>query len=601
MFKNTNTKLSGVSTVLSQGRNNYKMNSLNNGQITKDDFLSIKGEITLPESILANPIQILALNYNCDSKVGSWTNLAMNICTAKSEEFIDESGLGANDKFFKAFRTASKQGKVNNYKRIFTDNVNVHTFTLKDNDNFKVETYYVSNIEVREFANRIKMLNPATLTVEDIKLIQADLWYLFRAWQESSIDMTKDKTKQFDVAMDEVLGRIKVRTNVGFADININIYDIKREKKKKKNVEDIPSINIDFAEFDDDDNEFLETSLSDMQHDIRKVAERKLQEFADAFVNSNNSMLESYVEYANQYPELAMTIMDLYRVIRDYNNTSKEEKKAGKKLQAKDYALLRAIAYNDAKELGIRPEEVCAIGLGVVASGGVYLNSYNDIIVKEYDPKHAANFMNCAERLFGNIIVLEKGKMYGSDMIVDDTFIKQEIEPRHIFEDVENGKYTITNGDVFDEEQNLLFDTNCELTGEVLVEDDGVFYLYDPLCEVEDIPSIEAVFVDGTIEEDDVQKEYEGIEFEKAIKDSKEYTIAYDTIIINNEEVAFVDEDYAIEEDKVEERELSNWYGIGGCNWKDEQSISRNNKFLLLSYDKDEINQYIKDITEYVK
>lgn len=608
-FKTMNKKratevIQSAESIIASGRQKLIEQGLLNGTITRENFLSVKEEIILPINVVNNPLVLLALNYDCNSKVGIWTNKAMNICTALPSEFINDTGLGANDKFKKAFLCVTTVGKKQNYTRIFKDNLNIHTFSVFKGEDYKVDVYYVSDKEIDAFAEEIASLDLTALTVEDIKAIQADLWFLFRAWQESAIDMTKDKDKQFGIAMDEVLGNAKVRTSVKFQDIKTNNYKIKEDKYDKRvKVEDIPSLIIDLAEYDKNNQDFLETTLSEAQAVIRERIEQELQFFANTYVNDANvSELEQYVRYAKEYPKLAMTIMDIYRVIKDYNNVSKEEKAQGKKLTNKDYALLRAIAYNDAKELDIAPEYVCAIGIGVAASSGVYVSdTTGDIIVKEFDAKVASKHLYCAERLFGNIMVLEKGIMYGSDMVVDELYIKQEVDPKHIFTDVSNGRYKVKNGDATDVNGNLIFDLRQqELTGEVVVEDAGIYFLYDPLTEVDNAPNIDAVFISETEEEEGFTDDDVARHFESVLKGQQSYTITGDTIIIKDEAVAYVDEDYAVSSDIEEVRTLTRWYGVSGIRWSEERPINRNNQFLLLDYDIKEIESYINSITEFI-
>lgn len=592
--------------VVNLGTEMLQHKTLVAGTITKENFLKM-GKVLLPEVIRRNPLAVLALNYNCDSKVGQWTNMAMNICTALPDEFIEKEGKGANKKFFKAFKCASKTGHKIGYDSIFKQGLNIHSFTLKVDDGFKVTAYYVSNREVRMFADQIASLKTSELTVEDVIAIQADLWYLFRAWQESSIDMVKDKAKQFAVAMDEVLGSVKVRTGVKFQDIKTNDYAIKAAKYDKDL--ETPAIEIDFAEYDDDeDDEFVETRLSEMQHSIREVAEVELQVFANAYVNhANVSVLERYVRFAKDYPELALTIMDLYKIVKDYNNVSAEEKSNGKKLTNRDYALLRAIAYNDAAELGIAFEDVVAVGLGVAVSDGVYTYTNYEgeevTVIKEFNEKVAAKQLYCAERLFGNIIVLEKGIMYESDMIVDGLYIKQEIEPRHVFEDVSNGRYTISNGDVYAADGTLLFDTRSELSGEVVVDDNGVYYLYDPLTEVDNIPEIDAIFTSNAFISDLDDNDNAGRALEVELNKTHEYTLANDTIIMNDLEVAYVDSDYAVGEDNSITTTVTKWYGVSGVRHREnseDKPLQRNNVFCLLSYDVPEVDAYLSNIIDYI-
>ena len=216
--------------------------------------------MTLPKDVL--PYAVMALNYDCNSKVGPWTNLAMAICTSLPEEFFNEDGTANKDRLMKAFKVMSLNGTVEHYDSVFKARINVVDFFLKEYGVYKVKVHYVSNKEIRLFKERLENLNLNTITVEDVKAIQSDLWFLFRAWQESSIDMTKDKAKQFEIAMDEILGRIDVRTNVKFTDIIVNNYAI--EAAKYNDEKEIPDFLIDFGKYDDEnednsDVDYIET------------------------------------------------------------------------------------------------------------------------------------------------------------------------------------------------------------------------------------------------------------------------------------------------------------------------------------------------------
>lgn len=595
--------------VITKGQETFRAEELLNGTITKESFLKM-GKIELPAAIKANPLMVLALSYDQDSKVGIWTNKAMNICTALPSEFLNEDGKGANKQFNRAFINAGKgNGSNKHYERIFNEELNISIFNLVADPDFKVEAYYVSNKEINMFDKALRNLDLAELNLIDVMNIQADLWFLFRAWQESSIDMVKDKAKQFAKGMDEILGALQVRTGVSFTDILTNEYSLKSAKYNKEiKTEDLPVINIDFAEYDDEDEDgmFCETTLSEMQHQIRLTAEEELQVIADGFMNSDITKYEVYNRAAQDYPELAMLVMDLFKVIKDYNNVSREEKQAGKKLISKDYALLRAILYNDAKELDIDITEVAQVVLGVAGSAGVYSYVNKDgeevIVVKEFDAKTMSKQLYAAELLLNNIVVLEKGILYNSPMIYDEQYIMTEIEPHHIFEDVENGVYNFVDGKAYDGE-TLLFDTNTEYDGEVVVNDNGVFYLYDPLCEVEDIPAINAVFTDEIIEEDETPEHQVGVALEAALKElvaeQGVYSIEGDVIFVNGLDVAAVDAGYAVDNEEVVEAQLTKFYGVGGNRFNGETELRRNHKFLLLSYNDAEVEDYINNITQY--
>lgn len=595
--------------VIGKGQQTFRAEELLNGTITKESFLKL-GKIELPATIKANPLMVIALSYDQDSKVGLWTNRAMNICTALPSEFID-GDKGANHQFTNAFINAGKgNGSNKHYTRIFDTALNISVFGLVYDPAFEVEAYYVSNKEINMFDKQLRNLDLAELNLIDVMNIQADLWFLFRAWQESSIDMTKDKAKQFAKGMDEILGELKVRTGVSFTDILTNEYTLKSAKYNKEiKTHELPTINIDFAEYDDEDEDgyFCETTLSEMQHQIRLTAEEELQVIADGFMNSDITKYEVYNRAAQDQPELAMLVMDLFRVIKDYNNVSREEKQAGKKLTSKDYALLRAILYSDAKELDIDITEVAQVVLGVAGSAGVYSYVNKDgeevIVVKEFDAKTMSKQLYAAELLLNNIVVLEKGILYNSPMVYEEQFILTEVEPHHIFADVENGTYKMVNGNAYGEDDEILFDTNTDYNGEVVVNDNGVFYLYDPLCEVEDIPYINAVFTNEIIEDDETPEHQVGVALEAALKDlvaeQGVYSIEGDVIFVNGLDVAAVDAGYAVDSEEVVETQLTKFYGVGGNRFNGETELRRNHKFLLLNYDEAEVEDYVNNITQY--
>ena len=595
--------------VIGKGQQTFRAEELLNGTITKESFLKL-GKIELPATIKANPLMVIALSYDQDSKVGLWTNRAMNICTALPSEFIDGE-KGANHQFTNAFINAGKgNGSNKHYTRIFDTALNISVFGLVYDPAFEVEAYYVSNKEINMFDKQLRNLDLEELNIIDVMNIQADLWFLFRAWQESSIDMTKDKAKQFAKGMDEILGELKVRTGVSFTDILTNEYTLKSAKYNKEiKTHELPTINIDFAEYDDEDEDgyFCETTLSEMQHQIRLTAEEELQVIADGFMNSDITKYEVYNRAAQDQPELAMLVMDLFRVIKDYNNVSREEKQAGKKLTSKDYALLRAILYSDAKELDIDITEVAQVVLGVAGSAGVYSYVNKDgeevIVVKEFDAKTMSKQLYAAELLLNNIVVLEKGILYNSPMVYEEQFILTEVEPHHIFADVENGTYKMVNGNAYGEDDELLFDTNTDYNGEVIVNDNGVFYLYDPLCEVEDIPYINAVFTNEIIEDDETPEHQVGVALEAALKalvaEQGVYSIEGDVIFVNGLDVAAVDAGYAVDSEEVVETQLTKFYGVGGNRFNGETELRRNHKFLLLNYDEAEVEDYVNNITQY--
>ena len=55
--------------VITKGQETFRAEELLNGTITKESFLKM-GKLELPAAIKANPLMVLALSYDQDSKVG---------------------------------------------------------------------------------------------------------------------------------------------------------------------------------------------------------------------------------------------------------------------------------------------------------------------------------------------------------------------------------------------------------------------------------------------------------------------------------------------------------------------------------------------------
>ena len=593
-------------------------NSIKDFSITKDNLIAQKN-IVLPENVRKELVKLLALNYSCDCKVGEITNAATAVCTARPEEFFNEDGTLNKDLFCKAFKTADRRnGTVSAYKTIFAKDENVFTYVLHYDNRYKVIAHYVSNKEIDEFAKRISKLDLNKITPDDIKRIQADLWFLFRAWQESSIDVVKDKDKAFKKAFGHIIGFIPVRTSMKFKDILTNEFQI---KAAKYNEEEIPQFSIDFGDYDNETdkygNKYVETTLSDFQDSIRNTLQDEIDKIVDKYIDTNMSVYKKYTKYAHKYPELALTIANILKVVRDYGNISKEDRNAGKKLTTRDYAIMRAVIFNDADSLEIDYDEVVKIGIGV-AGLDIYVDHSGSIVIKKFEEKKCADRIDVVEKIFGNMMLLEDAEIFGvSEDKIEDHMIKMEIEPHHIFKDVEPGIYDMIDGDVYDDDE-LIFDTLEDYTGSVEVLDNGeVIYYYDPVDEVSNIPKIDFILTNQTLTSDGkIETENRGMLFENKLRNTsgkinvhvnaetddegKEYGIGN----INGIEYFMCDSVV-----KPGEYNFNKFYGIGGVREvesKDEdgndiiKTINRNNMFLLLEYDEEEMREYIQSVTMFM-
>ena len=572
-------------------------------KITKENFLGIADKMTLPKDVL--PYAVMALNYDCNSKVGKWTNLAMAICTSLPTEYFNEDGTPNKNRLMKAFKCMTLNGTVEHYESIFKERINVVDFFLKEYGVYKIRTHYVSNKEIKLFKERLENLNLNTLTVEDVKTIQSDLWFLFRAWQESSIDMTKDKSKQFELAMDEILGRIDVRTNVKFADIIVNNYAI--EAAKYNDEKEIPDFIIDFGRYDDEnedsDVDYIETTLSVFQHKLRCSLEPEMQEIANVYVRTNNSRYEKYNRNAKNAPELAKTISNVIKIAKDCDATKET------RLTVADYMILRAVIYQEAQDLEVKDEEVVKVALGTAGTFVGTSKRTGEAYVADFDAKTFSRNAKYVERLFGNILVAEKGHLYESEMVTDNNEIKVEVEPIHIFADVDNGVYEAVNGDVYDGDA-LIFDIDKKVSGKVEVTDDGVYYLYDVYTELDKMPEIDVVISNKLLAEEEIEERGTEVVELLTLKDENgrtvntTYTLVGNELQLEDEEGLFsvmtVESGYALGEDEDPvEVEINNWYGTAGGYLMGEKLNKRNNVFMLLSYNELVMKAYLEEIKHF--
>lgn len=595
-------------------------NGIKNFSITKEDLVEQKN-IVLPVNVRTQLVKLLALGYNSNSKVGEITNNLTAVCTARPKEFFDENGLLDKDLFCKAFKTADRyNGTINQYKSIFVEDENVFSFVLHYDNRYKVVAHYVSNEEINEFAKRISKLDLNKITPDDIIKIQSDLWYLFRAWQESSIDVVKDKSKAFKKAFDSIIGKIAVRTTMKFRDILTNEFVIKASKYSDA---EIPRFAIDFGVYDDDCNQYgvkyVETKLSDFQDSIRNTLQDKIDDIVDVYLDTNMSVYKKYTKYAHKYPELALTVANVLKLVRDYNNTTKEEKREGKKLNTKDFAILRAVIFNDADSLDIDRDDVVKVGIGT-ACVDVYVDRGGNIVIKDFNDKKASDNMDYIEKIFGNMMLIEDAEIFGVEDMVYDHMIKTEIEPFHIFEDVEPGVYTMINGDVFSDEGELLFDTLEDYNGDVEVTEEGtVVYYYDPVDEVSELPDVDFVLSNQMLDAEgkiDLDGETRGIaldgkldtiegKIEMVIDAAEDNGLEYGIAVIDNNSYFEVDSTV-----KPGEYSFNKFYGIGGAKMVrsidedgDEiiKQIKRNNMFLFLEYNESEMRSYIQKVTMFME
>ena len=167
-------------------------------------------------------------------QVGKITNVMSTICSITRESWENEDGTINKDLFYNAFACADKKnpGHKDHWDTIFKEGTPSVTkgVSLSHYVEMAYDIYYISNIEIAAFKNQMMEIDPDKITYEDIVKIQADLYHLFRAFQESSIDVTKDKDKDYITKYDEIVGYVPRKYTKNPDNYRHNITEVLRSK-----------------------------------------------------------------------------------------------------------------------------------------------------------------------------------------------------------------------------------------------------------------------------------------------------------------------------------------------------------------------------------
>lgn len=167
-------------------------------------------------------------------QVGKITNVMSTICSITKESWTNEDGSINKDLFYNAFACADKKnpGHKDHWDTIFKEGTPSVTkgVSLSHYVEMAYDIYYISNVEITAFKNQMMEIDPDKITYEDIVKIQADLYHLFRAFQESSIDVTKDKDKDYVTKYDEIVGYVPRKYTKNPDNYRHNITEVLRSK-----------------------------------------------------------------------------------------------------------------------------------------------------------------------------------------------------------------------------------------------------------------------------------------------------------------------------------------------------------------------------------
>lgn len=366
MLKNNNKMNNNFGKELKSMNNNRMQQLVNNGQIYLG---ALKNMNSVDMSQCEKPITVMHKIYNPISEVGLVTDVCTNVFA------VDVT----TEKGFKAFKDALKMAQTEEdaehvkYESIWIEGYNMHK-----QFNFTTGQYYVyysvTNIEMRMLAERLSALNINKLTVEEAQLIQSDLPAIIRAWQESSIDVSKDKEKVFQFNFKQFFTNITTVSSYikkNRKEINFGFNEI---KKASKEMRDMPDFKFQLDGLEDAAQDSV--GLCNMAF-IEATEEYLNTDIKDIYAFSDNSILNDYTRYAMANPELALVIKQLINVV---NNAFRNDITIDEAILAD----MRNYVYTKAIDLTIDKHEVIKIAISTAMSQ-VYMNNKDNKIVVRTD------------------------------------------------------------------------------------------------------------------------------------------------------------------------------------------------------------------------
>lgn len=471
---------------------------LRDNTINKDAFIRMQPLVL--DTVVEDPFYVMGLNFNPVSLVGIVTNKGSKIINANPESLLNKIDVA-----FPHIGENKVIGKK--YKSIYRIDINLHLRMLEDDNEFEVIMNMVSNHEFALFNYFIKTLDPDALEVEDIVTIQSDLQHLFRGWQESSIDVTKDKTKQFLIALDDILGNVEDLTDLDADAYSDNLRSCLAaiEKVLINDARDAKvqyELNIDTSSLDPD--KFVETSMGDYRKSIGECLENFMKN--DVLEHLRNCDIKRWREIASDKLSelkgndediqcklrLAYIIDRVYKILNQIDGT----------LLPSYYAICRDGIYTWARLLGIEKEEVIDIAIFSLLYSVIAKNTDKGVAYSIYDKTLKTNVKtDVAAKIFGDILTARYLPYEDNNLI---TYDMKPSEFAHIFEDINNGDnfivcegmgYRLTEEmeemeddeleEVIKNELPVFELKNSEYSGNIMVFDSRIFRIANVYEEIE--------------------------------------------------------------------------------------------------------------------
>lgn len=453
-------------------RQNKLMDKVYDGSISLEQLLAMDAsEQLIDMSKCKNKIQVMQLIYEPNSEVGACTVIAGNMYTAKVETERD----------LEVFKKALKHLKERSKHESYGDSIWIEGYNKFRSFNFLTGKYYVyyvvTNKEMEELANKIEGMDKDSMTLEDAHKLQADLPPLVRAWQESSIDVTKDKDKRFKYNYDDFFSMLNVVSTYNKKHgeyISCNLNAIKKDNKESF-VITLPS--------DTPDIDVLNDLLGDVNYAIRDAAQDFFNNnFMYMYRTSSMDRYAKFAPYARENKELALFIKNIYKVCLASLDTNLI-------ITKEQYQAMRNAIYTKALDLCIDKHEVINIAIST-AMCNVYLDKNKAIVVKDAKVDNFKSYpvKNIFEKEYFEAIT---DKVWTEEISTDSIIdITRDIKDGEVIEFV--------NGVSVDGSITL----DVDFTGKVTEQDEKLVYEVD----VYNFELLKALVVDTTFSENATPK-----------------------------------------------------------------------------------------------
>jgi hypothetical protein len=442
--KNNKAVVTSVNTLVGN-RHDEVLSTVYNGTVDLKTLLNITDKC-IDMTQCQFPIKTMQLIYSAGSEVGKVTIQGQNMYMI---DVTTEDG-------FETFKDGLKPLK-NKATHVPYESVWMEGYNMFKQFNFTTGQYYVyyvvTNEEMAMLKDRIAAMSKDKMTVEDAKLVQADLPPFVRAWQESSIDVSKDKDKVFNIRMDQVLGKTETLSQLTkkYKDsISFGFDAVKKAKHAGKIVPDFKYTN-DAVEKDAP----VVDLMGHVNIALQETTVEKLNgALKSLYAVSNNDLYAPFINDTQISKELAYYIKSIYNIcydsIDDEYGLTKER-----------FEVLRNVIYTAALNYGVDREDVIKVAIAT-AMTKVYKDKEGNIITKD------ANINRFKQYPVANIFPDEFVSVL-TDMPMYDTFIPEETIS-NITRDIEDNEEIIFVNGVSEDGCIELYD--AEFNG-ALVEYEG--------------------------------------------------------------------------------------------------------------------------------